>query len=110
MKRTQLTWAARPQGRVAVIHDYFTQLGGAERVALAMAQELTEGEMWTAIADVKLMHFFDIESSQIHQSILGSFGALHVDHRLGLPFYSAVFASLTSHAELTLCSSSAWSH
>jgi hypothetical protein len=35
--------------RVALVHDYLTQLGGAERVALEMTRAFPDAPLYTAI-------------------------------------------------------------
>ena len=40
--------ALDPQTRVAVVHDYLTQFGGSERVALAMVQAMPGARLITS--------------------------------------------------------------
>jgi glycosyltransferase involved in cell wall biosynthesis len=100
--------------KIAVVHDYVTQAGGAERVAALLARELGGGEIHTALYDPDST-FDEYSSLIVHTSFLQRFSAFRRDARLALPLMPAAMASLASagtlpDADVALCSSSGWAH
>ena len=47
--------SATPGGTVAIVHDYFTQQGGAERVVGEFARALPGATVWTSVADPTIL-------------------------------------------------------
>lgn len=98
-----------PDVTVALVHDYLTQRGGAERVFLAMCRAFPEAVIYTSLyePDLTFPEFADFE---IHTTPLNSVQLFRRHHRLALPFLGAAFSRLAIDADVTLCSSSGWAH
>lgn len=94
---------------VAIVHDYLTQRGGAERVVLSLSRAFPDSSIHTSVYDAAST-FPEFTEKSIVASPLNRFGALRRSHRLGLPFYAATFDRMVVDADLTICSSSGWAH
>jgi glycosyltransferase involved in cell wall biosynthesis len=94
---------------VAIVHDYLTQRGGAERVFLLLAQTLPDATLHTSLYD-PAGTFPEFENLDIQTMPLNRFGVLRRQHRLALPVLAPSFSSLRVDADVVLCSSSGWSH
>lgn len=93
-----------------VAHDYLTQRGGAERVALEIARQLGAREIVTSVFDAaNTFHGFDeFTVTESTSRILHSFGG---DMRWGLPFLASAWSRMpVVDADVLVCSSSGWSH
>lgn len=98
--------------RIALVHDYLTQYGGAERVLETLHAGFPDAPVVTAILDrdalpdsFRAMHIID--------GGLGRVPGGAKRHRLFLPVYPAVYQRLGSRiaeAQVVLADSSAWSH
>jgi glycosyltransferase involved in cell wall biosynthesis len=95
--------------RVAVVHDYLTQRGGAERVVLDLLEAFPGAPLYTAVYEPDRT-FPEFAAHDVHVSGLNAIGWLRHDHRLGLPLYPAVFARLRVRADVVVCSSSGFAH
>ncbi len=107
---TRSVVAVRPVPRVAIVHDYLTQMGGAERVVLAMSRAFPEATVHTALYDPggTFPEFADLDVRTLG---LNRFGFLRRDHRRALPVLARAFAGLEiDDADVVLCSSSGWAH
>lgn len=98
-----------PSHPVALVHDYLTQRGGAERVVLALTGAYPVAPLHTSFYDAggTFPEFADVD---IRTLPIDRIGALRARHRLALPFLAPAFSRLTVDAEVTLCSSSGWAH
>ena len=94
---------------VALVHDYLTQRGGAERVFLAMCRAFPEAQIYTSLYEPELT-FPEFADFEIHTTPLNSVQMFRRHHRLALPFLAAAFSRLAIDADVTLCSSSGWAH
>ncbi len=94
---------------VALVHDYLTQRGGAERVVLRMAEALPEASVHTSLYDPSgtFPEFGDLE---VRTMPLNRVGPLRHRHRLALPLLAPAFATHRIDADVVLCSSSGWAH
>ena len=85
--------------QAAIVHDYFVQDGGAERVAIELADLLPSARVFTTFFDAK--RFGDrIDPARVHAWALEG----HFDEerfRSLLPLYPAYFSALT-------CAASTW--
>jgi glycosyltransferase involved in cell wall biosynthesis len=95
------------QPRAAIVHDYFVQDGGAERVAVELARLLPSAEVYTTFFDEE--RFGDrIDPARVHTWPLAG----HFDEqrfRSLLPLYPAYFSALDMRGfELVVSSSSAF--
>lgn len=98
-----------PVTRVALVHDYLTQRGGAERVAAAMCRAFPDAPLYTSLYEPGLT-FPDFASADVRTTPLDRVGALRRHHRLALPLLAPAFSALRVEADVTVCSSSGWAH
>ena len=95
--------------RTVVLHDYVTQRGGAERVALLLAERFGGGALTTAAYLPSASHA-GFSGLQVHE-LLG-----HVPERVKrsratlAPLAAGAFLRHHVEAEAVRCSSSGWSH
>jgi glycosyltransferase involved in cell wall biosynthesis len=94
---------------VAIVHDYLTQRGGAERVVLAMAKAFPEAGLYTSLFDPDGT-FSAFGNRHVHTTGLDRVPVLRRHHRLALPFLAPAFDRLAVEAEVVFCSSSGWAH
>ncbi len=94
---------------VAVVHDYLTQRGGAERVVLALGAAFPTAPLYTSLYDPDGT-FPEFSGLDIRTLPLNRVGALRAHHRLALPVLAPAFSRLHVDAEVTVCSSSGWAH
>lgn len=94
---------------VALAHDYLTQRGGAERVALTMARAFPSAPLYTTLyhPDGTFPDFADVD---VRPSRLDRVGALRRHHRLALPLLRGAVESQPVEADVLLASSSGWAH
>lgn len=98
-----------PEPDVAIVHDYLTQRGGAERVALSMLKAFPDAPFFTSLyePDSTYPEFLNYDIRPMWTNRLG---LLRTHHRRGLFLYPAAFSSLRVDAKVVLCSSSAFAH
>lgn len=94
---------------VALVHDYLTQTGGAERVVLSMLKAFPSAPLHTSLYD-PAGTFEAFAHHDVRPLPINILKPLRANHRLALPLLAGTFASLTVDAEVTLCSSSGWAH
>jgi len=95
--------------RVALVHDQLVQRGGAERVALLMADAFPGAPMYTSLFDPSRT-FPEFASLDVRTSLLDRVVWFRGHVRAALPFMAFAFSSLRPTASVTLCSSTGWSH
>ncbi len=95
--------------RVALVHDYLTQRGGAERVVLALAAAFPAAPIHTSLydPDATFPEFADLD---VHPLPVNRVKALRTHHRLALPVLAPAFSRLRLDAPVVVCSSSGWAH
>lgn len=97
--------------KIAVVHDYFTQFGGAERVAIALAQDL-EAPLFTSVYQpdrtyAELLEM-DVRTSPLQRVIDR---APSVNFKVLAPFYAAAFRKLDlSGFDAVVVSTSGYAH
>jgi len=93
-----------------VAHDYLTQRGGAERVALEIARQLDAREIITSVFDApNTFHGFD--EFTITESTSRTLHSLRGDMRWGLPLLASAWSRMPPvDADVLVCSSSGWAH
>ncbi len=96
-------------GRVALVHDYLTQRGGAERVVLALADAFPGGPVHTSLYDPDGT-FPEFSKLDVRTLPLDRSAVLRAHHRLALPLLAPAFSKLNVQADVTVCSSSGWAH
>lgn len=96
-------------GTVAIVHDYLTQRGGAERVVLAMASAFPGAPIYTSLYEPgeTFPEFADLDVRPLWTNRIA---ALRRDHRRGLPLYPLAFSGLKIDADMVICSSSGFAH
>ncbi len=96
--------------RVAIVHDYLTQRGGAERVVLSMAKAFPATPIFTSLYDPDGTYpeFRDLDVRPM--AWLNRAPLLRRHHRAALPLLAPAFSRLHVEADVVLCSSSGWAH
>ncbi|MFA6184081.1 MAG: glycosyltransferase [Parcubacteria group bacterium] len=67
--------------KIALVHDYLVQYGGAERVLECFTEIFPEAHIYTIMYEKKLMHGF-FENKKIHTSFLQKFPLARRKHRI----------------------------
>ena len=99
----------RALGSVAIVHDYLNQVGGAERVVLAMSHLWPDAPIYTSLyrADSTFPEFgaADVYTSPLHWLPVDS------GFRNLYPLYPAAFRSFGAlEQDVVISSSSGWAH
>jgi glycosyltransferase involved in cell wall biosynthesis len=95
--------------RVAIAHDYLTQLGGAEKMVLSMSRAFPNAPIYTLLYDPALT-YPEFAERDIRVSAANKVGLLRKHHRAGLPIWPLVAQSMFVDADVVLTSSSGWAH
>lgn len=94
---------------VALVHDYLTQRGGAERVVLSMLRAFPGAPLHTSLYDPDGT-YPEFEGADVRTMGLDRAKPLRRHHRLALPLLAPAFSRHRVDAETVLCSSSGWAH
>ena len=95
--------------KVAIAHDYLTQLGGAEKMVLSMSRAFPNAPIYTLLYDPATT-YPEFAERDIRVSAANKIGPLRKHHRLGLPIWPAFAQSMFVDADVVLTSSSGWAH
>jgi len=94
--------------KVALVHDYLNQMGGAERVVMAFHQMFPDAPIYTSIYDPKRVDPA-FQEMDIRTSFMQKFPLVTRHHQPYLPFYPFAMESLDLREyDLVLSSSSAF--
>jgi glycosyltransferase involved in cell wall biosynthesis len=95
--------------RVALVHDYLTQRGGAERVVLSLTRAFPGAPVYTSLYDPggTFPEFADID---VRTLPINRLAPLRRHHRAALPLLAPSFSRLRVSADAVICSSSGWAH
>lgn len=95
---------------VALVHDYLTQRGGAERVALEIARAFPGATLYTTVYTPQRTYagFSTVAVRSIPW--LGRIPFARSEPRLALPLLPLAVKSLNIDADVVLCSTSGWGH
>src|SRR5215203_7037034 len=98
--------------RVALVHDYLTQYGGAERVLDALHEEYPVAPIFTSVLDLESLpdHY---QSATITVSAMAKLPRVNTYHRGLLPLYPPVFRGFAEQLQafdVVITDSSAWAH
>jgi glycosyltransferase involved in cell wall biosynthesis len=95
--------------RVALVHDYLTQLGGAERVALDLTRAFPGAPLYTSVYAPERTYpeFRDVD---VRTSPLDRVPIFRHHHRAAFPLLAPVFSAMHVDADVVVCSSSGWAH
>lgn len=94
---------------VVLAHDYATQRGGAERVALVMAEAFPDSPMYTSLYDPNGT-YPEFAQVNLRTASLNKVGVLRRSHRLALPLLAPAISAQRVQADVLLASSSGWAH
>lgn len=78
--------------KVALVHDYLTQPGGAERVFELLCKRYPTADIFTSLYDPK--HTIDLGDRPVHTTVLQNIPGGSKYFRLLAPFYFPVFRAL----------------
>jgi glycosyltransferase involved in cell wall biosynthesis len=95
--------------RVIIVHDYLTQRGGAERVALEMARTFPGSVILTSVYSPE-QTYPEFQELEVDTFWLQRSPLLKRDPRLALPVLADAFKRRHVYADLILCSSSGFAH
>jgi glycosyltransferase involved in cell wall biosynthesis len=94
--------------KVAIVHDFLTQMGGAEKVVEVLHEMFPEAPIYTSIYDAKVMPA-RYKDWDIRTSFLQRLPMKRYSHRLALMLYPLAFESFDlSEYDLVVSSSSAF--
>ncbi len=94
--------------KVALVHDYLNQMGGAERVVMAFHEIFPDAPIYTSIYDPKRVDPA-FQKMDIRTTFMQKFPMVTKHHQPYLPFYPFAMESLDLRAyDLVLSSSSAF--
>jgi glycosyltransferase involved in cell wall biosynthesis len=94
---------------VAIVHDYVTQRGGAERVLLSMLKAYPTALLYTSLYSPQRT-FPEFQRRTIQTSVLNHLPFLRSHHRMAFPVLAPALSRLHVEASVVLCSSSGWAH
>jgi glycosyltransferase involved in cell wall biosynthesis len=94
---------------VAIVHDYLTQRGGAERVVLALCRAFPDAPLYTSLYD-PAGTFSEFRGLNIRRLWLDRLSPLRSRHRAALPLLPVAWATSSVSADVVICSSSGWAH
>jgi glycosyltransferase involved in cell wall biosynthesis len=95
--------------RVAIVHDYLTQRGGAERAVLSLCRAFPGAPLYTSLYD-EASTFPDFRAYDVRTLWLDRLRPLRRHHRLALPLLPVAFGTTRVEADVVICSSSGWAH
>ena len=98
-----------PPGSVAIVHDYLTQRGGAERVVLALAAAFPGAPVHTSLFEPDET-YPEFSRLDVRTLPIDRVGLLRSHHRLALPLLAPSFSRLRLDVPVAVCSSSGWAH
>lgn len=78
--------------KVALVHDYLTQRGGAERVFELLCRRYPDADIFTSVYDSE--HTIDLCDRAVHTTLLQNIPGAKKHFRLMAPFYYPAFRSL----------------
>jgi glycosyltransferase involved in cell wall biosynthesis len=94
---------------VALVHDYLTQRGGAERTVLSMLKAFPGAPLYTSLY-LPAATFPEFATADVRTLPLNRIGLFRRYHRLALPLYAPAFSALRVEADVAVCSTSGWAH
>jgi glycosyltransferase involved in cell wall biosynthesis len=112
--RTAEISAARLSGSgngpdVAIVHDYLTQRGGAERVVLSLCHAFPRAPVFVSLYDPETT-FPEFRECDVRPLWLDRAATLRRRHRLALPVLPFAFSASRVDADVVVCSTSGWAH
>ena len=98
--------------KIALIHDYLTQYGGAEQVLATLQQMFPDAITFTSLHD-PAAHLPGLDRVRIVESKLGSARWFRQHHRAALPLFPLAMWDLSrrlANFDVIIADSSAWAH
>lgn len=100
----------RPAPRIAIVHDYLTQRGGAERVVLAMLRTFPNARLITSVYRAEGT-FPEFAEQGVETTWLDRLPLLRQDPRRALPLLAPTFSRVViKDVDVVIASSSGWAH
>jgi glycosyltransferase involved in cell wall biosynthesis len=94
---------------LALVHDYLTQRGGAERVVATWAAAFPDAPLYTTLYEPTAT-FEEFAEHRVTPSWLNHLAPLRRHHRLALPLLAPTVSAWRIDADVVLASSSGWAH
>ncbi|WP_166850252.1 glycosyltransferase [Isoptericola sp. BMS4] len=94
---------------VVLAHDYATQRGGAERVALLLAEAFPGSPLYTTLHDPDGT-FPELDDLDVRPGPLDRVAALRHHHRLALPLLAPAVSRQRLAGDVLVASSTGWAH
>lgn len=91
--------------KIALVHDYLTQRGGAERVFELLCKHFPTADIYTSVYDPE--NTIKLDDRRVHTTFLQNIPASRKYFRLFAPFYYSAFSSLNLKEYDLILSSSA---
>jgi glycosyltransferase involved in cell wall biosynthesis len=101
-----------PGGRIALVHDYLTQFGGAEQVLAVLQRLFPEATTFTTLHDPNA-DLPGIDQDRVVESRLGMVRWFRQHHRAALPLFPVAMRDLRrrlTEFDVIIADSSAWAH
>jgi glycosyltransferase involved in cell wall biosynthesis len=95
--------------KTALVHDYLTQRGGAERVVLMLARAFADAPLYTSLYEPEAT-FPEFAALDVRALPINRIRPLRRHYRLALPLLAPSFSQLRVEADVVICSSSGWAH
>ena len=94
--------------RVAIVHDYLVDSGGAERVVIALHEQYPDAPIFTSVMDAQTT-FADFRAMDVRTSFLQRLPVRKSNYKLLLPFFPLAFESFDfSEYDIVISSASAF--
>ena len=98
------------RSKVVIVHDYATQRGGAERVALDLLRAFPGARLVTSCWDPQNT-YPEFSRYEVETLWLDRVASLRRDPRRAFPFLASAFSQhVIADADIVICSSSGWAH
>lgn len=94
---------------LALVHDYLTQRGGAERVVATWCEGFTTAPLYSTLYDPSST-FPEFADHEVRLSWLNRVAPLRRHHRWALPLLAPTVSRTHVTADVVLASSSGWAH
>ena len=94
---------------VAIVHDYITQRGGAERLVLSIAEAFPDAPVYTSFYEPH-QSFVEYADVDVVAAPLNRLSPFRRDPRLALPLLASTFDRMTVECDVAVCSTSGWAH
>ncbi len=97
--------------QVALVHDYLTTRGGAERVVVSIVRAFPDAPLYTSVYEPGSVYpeladpHLDVRPTALNRSRY-----LRQHYRVALPVLAVAFSRLHVDADVVVCSSSGWAH